>query len=93
MVKKNEIDFTVRISIKILKNEGYSSRDIRQKLNIPYSTVNYTLRKFKVTWNLENIQRSGRAGETTSRIDRKIVNLIELSNEPNATDVEERLSE
>ena len=53
---------------------------------MPYSTASYTLRKFKVTRNLENIQRSSRP---RARIDSKIVNLIEL----NAADVAEKLTE
>ena len=77
MVKTHETDFAVRTSIRILKDEGYSCCDIGQKQNIPYSTVNYNLKKFKVTGNLKNMQRSGRPRETTSWIKRKIVNLIE----------------
>ena len=47
MLKTRETDFTVKTSVKILK-DGYSSRDIGQNPNIQYSTVNYRLSNSKL---------------------------------------------
>ena len=77
MTKTREINFDVRISIKTLKDEGYTSREIEEKLKVPYSTVNYTLRRFKTTNCNKNKPRSGRPKANTARIDKKIVDLFE----------------
>jgi hypothetical protein len=87
MVKTREIDLALRGSIKTLKDEGYSSREIGRKLNLPFSSVNYTLRRFEKTKSYTNIPRIGRPRATSSRIDKKILDPIENSDEPNATDV------
>lgn len=91
MTKTREINFALRVSIKTLKDEGYSSREIEKKLNVPFSTVNYTLRRFKMAGTYQNKPRTGRPRATTAKIDKKIVDLIEKSNQPNAVDVAEKL--
>jgi transposase len=93
MVKSREIDLATRGSIKILSEEGYSSRKIAKRLAVAYSTVNYTLRRFKSTGKHNNLPRSGRPKSTTARIDKKIVNLIERSNEPSASKVAKMLAD
>ena len=93
MVKNNEINLALRGSIQTLSDEGYSSRKIAEKLCVPYSSVNYTLRRFKYFKKHENLPRSGRPRATTPRIDKKIVNMIENSESPNASKVAEMLTE
>lgn len=87
MVKTREIDLPTRGSIKTLKDEGYTSRQIGERLGIPYSTVNYTLKRFKNTNSFNNLRRSGRPRATTLDIDRKIVDYIEKSDQPNANEL------
>jgi transposase len=93
MVKTKEIDLATRGSIKTLNEEGYSLREISQRLGVPFSTVNYTLKRFKKTKSHHNLARSGRPRATTAKIDDKIVNFIEESDEPNAEKLAKRLSE
>jgi len=93
MVKTHETSLSVRVAMKTLKDEGYSSRAIAEKLNISYSTVNYSLRRFNMSDSHENMPRSGRPKATTTKIDREIVVLMEKSNECNAVDIAERLAE
>ncbi len=93
MVKTREIDLATKGAIKALADEGYSSRKVGEKLKVSYSTVNYTLRRFNRTKSHRNLPRSGRPRKTTPRIDRKIVSLIENSDEPNAKNVADKLAE
>ena len=93
MVKRKEIDLATRVSIQTLSDEGYSSRKIGEKLGIAYSTVNYTLKRFKSMKKHDTLPRSGRPKVTSSRIDKKIVSLVTSSDSTNASKVAEMLSE
>jgi transposase len=93
MVKTREIDLPTRGSIKTLKSEGYSSRQIQEKLGIPYSTINYTLRRLELTKSHCNKARTGRPRKTTAIEDQKIIDFIEKSEEPNASILADRLAE
>jgi IS30 family transposase len=93
MVKAKEICLATRGSITTLKDEGYSSREIGEKLGVPYSTVNYTLKRFKKTKSFYNLPISDRPRATTTEIDKNIINFIEESDQPNANNLVKMLPE
>lgn len=63
------IGVKTRAAIITLHQEGYASRQIAERLNVSKSTVNYTIRKFKDTGDLEDHSRPGPSRITTSADD------------------------
>ena len=49
-----------RVTIAVLAEEGYTSRQIAQRLGVSKSTVNYTLQRFHETRSFQDRPRSGR---------------------------------
>lgn len=93
MVNYRTLDQASRGSIQTLKEEGYSVRDIGKRLNIPFSTVQYSLKCFKQRKSHKNFKSSGRPRATTSSMDKFMTNMIEISDKPNAIDVANKLAE
>lgn len=72
MPRGKSIGVAKRSSIITLHQEGYTSRIIGEKLNIPASTVKYTIRKHQETGQLEDRVRPGPSRITTPAGDRLI---------------------
>ena len=66
-------------SILVLRNEGYSMREIAKKLKISYNTVYYSLHRTAQTSSNQNIKRNGRPRCTTEQKD-KYIRVSSLSN-------------
>ncbi len=60
MVNSRQLDMVSRGSIQTLKEEGYSVREIGKHLNIPFSTVQYSLKCFKERKSHIPFKSSGR---------------------------------
>lgn len=68
MVKMSEVCAEKRISIVYLHTLGHSVRQISKQINVPSSTIQYIIRKFKNDGLIiENRRRSGRPRKTRTR--------------------------
>ena len=89
MARNKSLSSESRQSILVLKNEGYSMREIAQKL-ISYNAVYYSLHRTAQTGPNQNRKRSGRPRYTTELWD-KSLNALEWpsqTSEPNQTSLE-----
>jgi transposase len=77
MGKKEEITPKKRSNIKLLREEGYSQREIASRLNISQSAVWRTIARFRETGNLKSFHRTGRPRCTSGRVDRIIKRLVQ----------------
>ena len=91
--KSNEIDMATRGSIQTLKEEGYSVRDISERLDIPKSTIHGILQRFKEHQSHQTLPRSGRPRCTTTHVDKKMVEIMMESEEPNAALITKQLKD
>ena len=64
---QKQISFLIKLII-VLRNEGYSIREIAQKLKISYNSVYYSLHRMQTGPN-QNRKRSGRPQSTTEQED------------------------
>ena len=87
MAKSKELDLPTRGSIKTFQDEDYSYRAIAIRLNVSFTTVQTTIKRFRLSGGHRTLPRSGRPRSTTAQIDKRIVDIIDESNEPNAIDV------
>lgn len=68
MVKMSEVCSEKRICIVYLHTLGHSVRQISKQINVPSSTIQYIIRKFKNDGLIiENRRRSGRPRKTRTR--------------------------
>ena len=65
MVKTRELDLKTKGAIIALRNEGYSYRQIGERLNLAFSTVGYVVRRFASTQTHLSKPRTGRPRSTT----------------------------
>jgi transposase len=72
MARNQDLSSETRQSILVLRNEGYSMRDIAKKLKISYNAVYYSLHRTAQTVSNQNIKRSGRPRCTTEQEDKYI---------------------
>ena len=69
MARNKDLTSETRQSILVLRNEGYSMREIAKKLKISYNSVYYSLHKTAQTGSNQNRKRSGRPRCTTEQED------------------------
>ena len=67
-----ELSSQTRQSILVLRNEGYSMREIAKTLKISYNGVYYSLQRTAQTGSNQNRKRSGRPRCTTKQEDKYI---------------------
>ena len=60
MARNKYLSVETRQSILVLRNEGYSMREIAKKLKISYNAVFYSLHRAAQTVSNQNRKRSGR---------------------------------
>jgi transposase len=72
MPRNKALSSETRQSILVLRNEGYSMREIAKKLKISYNTVYYFLHRTVQTGSNQNRKRSGRPRCTNEREDKYI---------------------
>ena len=72
MARNKDLSSETRQSILVLRNEGYSMREIAKKLKISYNAVYYSLHRTAQTGSNENRKRSGRPRCTTEQEDKYI---------------------
>ena len=72
MARNKELSSETRQSILVLRNEGYSMREIAKKLKISYNAVYYSLHRTAQTGSNQNRKRSGRPRCTTEQEDKYI---------------------
>jgi len=75
MVKQSEVSKTDRIVAATLHNEGYSLKQIAERISRSVSTVSDVIRRIKATGQFENSPRSGRPRISSARDDRQLVRL------------------
>ena len=69
MAQRIPISEAKRAQMVVLKQEGYTLREIGDRLACHYSSVSYVLKKFKEKKTLKNLDKSGRPKKTTNRED------------------------
>ena len=72
MTRNKELSSETHQSILVLRNEGYSMKDIAKKLKISYNAVYYSLHRTAQTGSNQNRKRSGRSRRTTEQEDKYI---------------------
>ena len=72
MARNKYLSSETRQSILVLRNEGYSMREIAKKLKIWYNAVYYSLHRTAQTGPNQNRKRSGRPRCTTDQEDKYI---------------------
>ncbi|CDQ85386.1 unnamed protein product [Oncorhynchus mykiss] len=72
MARNKELSSETRQSILVLRNEGYSMREIAKKLKISYNAVYYSVHRTAQTGSNQNRNRSGRPRCTTEQEDKYI---------------------
>ena len=72
MARNKDLSSETRQSILVLRNEGYSMREIAKKLKISYNAVYYSLHRTAQTGSNQNRKRSGRPRCTTEQEDKYI---------------------
>jgi transposase len=65
--KQRTFSLETHQSILVLRNEGYSMREIAKKLKIRYNAVYYSLHRTAQTVSNQNRKRSGRPGTQLSK--------------------------
>jgi transposase len=66
IARNKELSSETHPSILVLRNEGYSMREISEKLKISYNAVYYSLQRTAQTGSNQNRKRSGRPRGTIS---------------------------
>ena len=72
ILRKRELSSQTQQSILVLRNEGYSMKEIAKKLKISYNGVYYSLQRTAQTGSNQNRKRSGRPRCTTKQEDKDI---------------------
>jgi transposase len=72
MARNKDFSDETRQTILVLRNEGYSMREIAKKLKILYNAVYYPLHRTAQTVSNQNRKRSGRPQYTTEQKDKYI---------------------
>ena len=72
MAKTRELSLAQRAQIKILDQQKLSTRKISSIMNIPHTTVAYTLRRISEKQSLSPRKRSGRPRTTSATTDRQL---------------------
>ena len=72
MARNEDLSSETRQSILVLRNEGYSMREIAKKLEISYNAVYYSLHGTAQTGSNQNRKRSGRPRCTTEQEDKYV---------------------
>ena len=72
MARNKDLFSETRQSILVLRNEGYSMREIAKKLKISYNTVYYSPHRTAQTGSNQNRKRSGMPRCTTEQEDKYI---------------------
>ena len=72
MARKRELSCETRQSVLVLRNEGYSMREIAKKLKIFYNGVCYSLQRTAETGSNQSRERSGRPRCTNQQEDKYI---------------------
>ena len=72
MAKNKVLSSETRQSILVVRNEGYSMREIAKKLKISYNAVYYSLHRTAQTGTNQNRKRSERPRCTTEQEDKYI---------------------
>src|SRR5688572_25466285 len=72
MPKTKELSLAQRAQIKILNEQKLSTRKISNIMNIPQTTVAYTLRRIQEKTTLSPRKRSGRPRATSATADRQL---------------------
>ena len=72
MAKTRELSLEQRAQIKILDQQKLSTRKISTIMNIPHTTIAYTLRRIKENQSLRPRKRSGRPRVTSATADRQL---------------------
>lgn len=93
MAKSKELSICQRKEIEILRKMKKSEREISKQTGIPKTTVHDTLVRLKDHKTLNSLSRSGRKRKTTAKVDRKIINMVNRSDNPSAVDIAEELRE
>lgn len=73
MKKRKEFSIELRAKIQILSEEGYTHFEIARKLEIPKSSVTYTLARLIITGSNHTKKRTGRPKCTTKNEDKHII--------------------
>ncbi|CDQ67259.1 unnamed protein product [Oncorhynchus mykiss] len=71
MARNKELSSETRQSVLVLRNEGYSMREMAKKLKISYNAV-YSLHRTAQTVSNQNRKRTGRPRCTTEQEDKYI---------------------
>ncbi|MDF4311521.1 helix-turn-helix domain-containing protein, partial [Vibrio parahaemolyticus] len=69
MARKPQLSKEKRIEIQVLKKEGYSTRQIAQKVKVSQSGVAKALKRYEETGSHEDRFRSGRSRVTSKAED------------------------
>jgi transposase len=72
MPRNKDVSSETRQSILVLRNEGYSTREIAKKLKISYNAMYYSLHRKAQTGSIQNRKRSERPRCTTEQEDKYI---------------------
>ena len=91
MMKKQETDIVLRTRIITLFEEGYSQREISEKVDCPKSTVGDIIKKYKDTGSIYSKEGRGRKRKTTKREDRLIVNTAKKNRRLSASVLKKKL--
>lgn len=68
----SELTQSTRAQIVLLKEEGYTEREIAARFSISKTAVHVTIVRYRKTGNYSSLPRSGRKRKTTSQTDRLI---------------------
>ena len=68
----SELNLIQRGQIQVLKEEGYTERQIAIRINVSKTAVHKTLAKLRSTGSHNSLKRSGRPRVTTPQTDRMI---------------------
>ena len=72
MARNQDLSSETRQSVLVLRNEGYSMREIAKKLKISHNAVYYSLHRTLQMGSNQNRKRSGRPRCTTEQEDKYI---------------------
>src|SRR5213080_578153 len=72
MPKTKELSLAQRAQIKVLNQQKLSTRKISNIMNIPHTSVAYTLRRIQEKKTLSPWKRSGRPRATSATTDRQL---------------------
>lgn len=75
MPKNRELSIEKRAEIITLHREGYTGREISNKIKIPQATIAYTIRRHSKTGSNASKKRTGRPRATTKSEDKYIQTL------------------